>query len=107
MHKKQIHKLLLVILFLSFGSISYSQNKLKEDDLSNIEVKYLYKYTSDTLSANRSEESMILLLNPKSSIYASEKYILAKNLIKDKLTNVGSSIVEINGNDIPKYKIKL
>ncbi len=49
---------------------------------------------------------MILLLNPKTSIYVSEKYILAKNIIKNKLSNIGSSPVEINGNDIPRYKIK-
>lgn len=106
MHKYHLNKLLFFI-FSCYNFTFNAQSKVKDENIANIEVKYLYSYVSDTLNSNnRNEELMILLLNSKTSIYASEKYIQAKNIIKNKLSNVGSSPVEINGNEIPKYKIK-
>lgn len=97
-------KFFLLLLF-TISITLFSQQK--ERITSELEIKYLYSYNTDTLDvAKRDQETMTLFLGKSSSLYISQAHLDTRKVIRSKLSNTTGAPIEINAKDLPKYKIK-
>lgn len=101
-----MQKFFLIILLFPFG-LFFSQNN--EKSLSELEVHYEYSFVNDTTDidpTHRLKELMILDFNNNSSIFYSQQYMDAGEIIKKAMIAAKtSSNVEIKTGDLPKYKV--
>lgn len=96
-----------ILLLFSFLSIFCQEQK--EKSISELEVHYEYSFTRDTTNidpSHRSKEMMVLDFNPNSSIYYSQQYAAAREVVrKATIAAQTSANVEIRAADLPKYRI--
>ncbi|WP_055984848.1 GLPGLI family protein [Chryseobacterium sp. Leaf405] len=102
-----MYKYFLIILLISFSFV-FSQKK-DEKSVSDIEIHYEYSFIRDTMDIDvnhRMKEIMVLQANSNSSIYFSQQYLAAREVIaKATAAAQTSPNVEIRTADLPKYKV--
>ncbi|MXS71666.1 MULTISPECIES: GLPGLI family protein [Chryseobacterium] len=97
----------IVNIFLLFIPIVFFCQSQKNP--SDLIVKYSYESVKDTTQIdNKNSEIMVLAMNRTSSIYYSDKYQQALDLMKKKMEMALSSntTVEVNGKDFSMPKVK-
>jgi GLPGLI family protein len=80
-----------------------------QKNLSDILIKYNYESARDTTQVEKkNKEIMVLAINKNSSIYYSDKYLQALDLMKKKMDMAlhSNTIVEINGKDFSMPKVR-
>lgn len=102
-----MRKYFLISSILSFAYV-FSQQKTNKF-LSELEVQYEYSFVRDTTDLDqnhRFKELMLLDFNSNSSLFYSQQYVAARDVVK-KATAAAqtSSNVEIKAADLPKYKV--
>jgi len=102
-----MYKYFLAVLIFSFSFV-LSQRQ-DEKNFSDLEVHYEYSFVRDTTDVDpthRLKEIMILDVNSNSSIYFSQQYLAAREIMaKAALAAQTSANVEIKSTDLPKYKV--
>lgn len=102
-----MRKYFLILSILSFVCL-FSQQKATKS-ISELEVQYEYSFVRDTTDLDpnhRFKELMLLDFNSNSSLFYSQQYVAAREVIKQKTAAAQtSSNVEIKAADLPKYKV--
>lgn len=96
------------LFFLFISTVAFSQKNVQKN-LSDILIKYNYESARDTTEVDKKlNELMVLAINKNSSIYYSDKYQQALDLMQKKMDMAlnSSTTVEIKGKDFSMPKVR-
>jgi len=99
----------LIKFFLLFIPILVFCQQVSQKNVSDLMIKYSYESIKDTIQIEKkNNELMTLAINNNSSIYYSEKFQQALDLMKKKMDMAlnSNTTIEINGKDFSMPKVK-